>query len=604
MIRRAGPWPAVALVVVLLAGGCGIPDDTDVVPVGVVPSAGVVPGSEDQPIRNNREDTTDRSTFVKYFLEAAAGDPAGAVARVKQFLSPSAQATFKAAAPIHVIRPVDEPLINPGSDDITFQAQQVGVLDGNGILTPSPDGATTPYSMTVQDGTSGKTGLFVTKAPQVLLLSAEALSSFYETRTIYFWNSERTALVPDIRYMPTSMPFEQRPTEILRWLTAGPSPLISSAVEALPEGTAVIGNVPAISNDKLQINLTGQAVAPDDKEGLDRLRRQLMWSLRLLLPKVLELKVVGHNSPVDYEGTDHYTSNASYALTEDPERFAIYNGEIKRLKRSAYPGRPVPVLQPGANRNVRFAAFSTSNTETYAAVVTNEGGGSLRVASARTNDLKPLAKVALSGQLGHPVWAVTPDEPEREGTGLITANGRLYSFGAEGGTARRVEWPGGGTISAVAVAPDAHRVAAIVNGSLYLAVLVTGGEGLQVSAQPQPVWTPMRTLTAVDWSSEGWLVVGGVRAATGRVAIMDISIDGAQQSERLRDLGSVSVTHLSAYPQNPVEGRQNADAVAYVARGAAYDALVDPTPITVGELAVPPADRPAGVSPTEPFFLR
>jgi hypothetical protein len=212
----------------------------------------------------------------------------------------------------------------------------------------------------------------------------------------------------------------------------------------------------------------------------------------------------------------------------------------------------------------------------------------------------------VSGQIGHPVWAVTPDEPEGSGTGLVIANKKLYSFGAEGGPARRVEWPGtAGAITAVAVAPDARRVALVVDGQLYLSVLVESGDGLQLSTNPpQLVRTPLRTLTAVDWSSEGWLVVGGVRSDTGRVAIMDVSIDGAEQSERLFDLGSVSVSYLTAYPASPENGRQNSDSVAYVAGGKAYEAFIDPTQITVGDLAFPVANPPAGAVPTEPFFLR
>src|SRR4029453_4564658 len=163
MIRRMRPWPAVALTAVLLTGGCGIPDNSGVIPVGPRASTDVSTGGDTTPTRNNREDTTDRAQFVDFFLEAAAGDPAGAVARVKQFLSPSAQGHYKKSpGDVRVIRRVDRPLINPGIDEISFKAREVGVLDNNGILTPSADGATTTtYTMTVQSGVSGGTGLFV-----------------------------------------------------------------------------------------------------------------------------------------------------------------------------------------------------------------------------------------------------------------------------------------------------------------------------------------------------------------------------------------------------------------------------------------------------------
>ena len=64
-------------------------------------------------------------------------------------------------------------------------------------------------------GLAGKSGLFVTSAPPVLLLRDTALGAspgtapiYYDQRTIYFWNTERTALVPDIRYMSKSVPPE------------------------------------------------------------------------------------------------------------------------------------------------------------------------------------------------------------------------------------------------------------------------------------------------------------------------------------------------------------------------------------------------------------
>ena len=69
------------------------------------------------------------------------------------------------------------------------------------------------------------------------------------------------------------MPAEQRPTEIIKWLTAGPVAVArGTRWTPLPEGTTLIGNVPAVSNDKLQINLSGQArAAADDPAALDRL---------------------------------------------------------------------------------------------------------------------------------------------------------------------------------------------------------------------------------------------------------------------------------------------------------------------------------------------
>jgi Lipoprotein LpqB beta-propeller domain/Sporulation and spore germination len=601
----------VALAAALVLGGCGIPDNTPVLPIGLGPSTGTSSGDDVTPALPRREDTEKPSQLVLNYLKAAAGDPDGALARVKAFLSPAAAAMFKPKQPnVRVIHLVEEPLNNPGSGKVSFKAWQVGTLGNNGILDPSTDPKVDEYEFLI-NALPGHTGLFVTKAQPMLLLSDDALGGYYDLRTIYFWNTDHTALVPDVRYMPKSVPPEQQPTEVLTWLIAGPSPWLDQAVESLPEGTNSIGNVPAVSNDKLQINLSDKAVPPSDKgAALDRLRRQLMWSLRPNLPSpgYLELKI-GHQVKGDWDQSDYLTSNASYRLRDDPERFVVYDGRVRRLSQSAYATEPVPALLPDANRNVLAAALSSSDTRTYAAVVVDDRGKqSLRVAGVRTGERAALKKVAIPGRLGHPVWAVTPDETQGGAIGLITtADGRLYSFGSGGGVAREIEidWPGGEApaISVVAVAPDAHRIALVAGGKLYLTVLVTGGDGPQL-APPQQIRTPMRTLTAVDWSGEGWLVVGGTRADTNRVAIMDMTIDGAIVSARLPDLGTDQVSYLTAYPANPKDGRQSSDSIAYVAGGGAYDALADATKITVADLADPVTNPPARVVPTAPLFLR
>jgi hypothetical protein len=592
-----------ALLAALVLSGCGIPDNSPVLSVAPGPSTGTSSGDAVSPSRPRREDAATPSRLVLNYLEVAAGSPVDAPARVKGFLSPPAARGFKPHPGVRVVHPIEDPLNNPGSDEVSFRARQVGTLDDNGILTPSTDSAVTRYQFRVEE-LVGQRGLFLAKVPAMLLLTDDALASYYELRTIYFWNTDHTTLVPDVRYMAKSTPAEQQPTEVLTWLIAGPSPWLAGAVEPLPEGTSSIGNVPAVSNDKLQINLNAQALPPEDNTALDRLRKQLMWSLRVNLPRYLELRIA-HQVKGDWDQNNFLSSNAAYSLVDNPERFVVYEGRIRRLSRSPYPAEPVPVLPAEANRNVVMAALSSSDRRAYAAVVVNEGGRQvLRVAAAPTGERAALRTVTVPGALGYPVWAVTPVEPQGGAIGLIPAGGRLYSFSANGGAARPIAWPGPGqaAISVIAVAPDGRRAALVAGGRLYLTVLVPGGDGLQL-APPMEVRTPMNPLTAVDWSSEGWLVVGGTGPGN-RVAITDITLDGARTSSRLEDLGTERISYLTAYPVNPVGGQQHSDSVAYAAGNGAYDALTEATKITARDLVNPPANQPTGVAPTAPLFLR
>ncbi|BFU46818.1 LpqB family beta-propeller domain-containing protein [Krasilnikovia sp. MM14-A1004] len=594
-----------AVLIALGLGGCGIPDNSTVLPIGPGPTTGTSSGNDVPPTRNDREATLDKAQFVQYYLQAAAGVFDDAPNRVRKFLAPITAATFKPSPDIHVVRQIEKPLVNPGSDNVTVKVQQVGVLGRNGILEPTPNEPVVEHHLVV--GTlTGQSGLFMQKAPPQLLLSDEAFTNFYVQRTIYFWNTERSGLVPDVRYMPLSVPSEQQPTEILRWLSAGPAPWLTDAVDPLPEGTAAIGNVPAVSNDKLQINLSDQALPQaEDTRALDRLRKQLMWSLRPNLPRVLELRI-GHGDPIDYtDDLDYLASNFAYRLADRPERFVVFDGRIRRLSGSAAATEPVPLLTPADNRNVRAAAISTSVSDAYAAVVVGEAGGkqSLKVGVSRLDGQAPLRKVTLPGPLGHPSWAVTPDQRAASAFGLIPAGGALYAFTTAGGPARRIDVSvDAGPVTAVAIAPDAHRVAFVAGGRLYVSVLATSGDALQLSS-PRQIRTPLREVTAVDWSGEGWLAVAGVRADTRRVAIMDVSIDGVLEYDRLQDLGTEEVSYLTAYPANPATGRVTSNSVNYVQGGVAYDALFEAVKITVANLAEPVQNPPAGVAPTAPFFL-
>ncbi|BCJ52093.1 hypothetical protein Asp14428_35680 [Actinoplanes sp. NBRC 14428] len=598
---------AVVLSGSLLLSGCGIPDNTEVVKVGPGPSPGFASGDDGAPPRHERESTTDTAEFVQYYLEAAAGDPDGALERVRRFLAPAVAATFKAPSDIRVVHLADTPLVNPGSDKVTLKVKTLGVLGNNGSLDSEADTGIQTYELTVST-LSGREGLYITKAPPVLLLSDSAFTTYFERRTIYFWNRDHSALVPDVRYLSADMPSEQEPQQIIKWLIDGPSRWLADAVERLPQGTALLGNVPAVDNDKLQINLSAQAVQPaDDPTALDWLRRQLMWSLKRNLSRVLELKI-GNDEPNDYDGNDYLTSNPSYRLAESPERFLIYNSQIRRMSRTPAATEPIPVIRPDANHKVKAAALAQSSTNRrYAALVTTEGNRQvLRVGGAAMGQQTDLRRVALpGGSTGQPVWAITSDDPQTGANGLIVVGGKLYGFSADGAPVRPVTWTGpSGRISAVAVAPDGQRVALVVGDKLYVAVITADGDGPRLGA-PEPVQVPaLRSVSAVDWATETSVLVAGTRADRDRVAIIDTTIDGTDSTEPQPDIGVETVTYLAAYPVSPVSGKSTADVVQYMANGASFDVLSGPVRIGVGDLAEPMTNPPAGVVPTAPFFLR
>jgi len=158
-------------------------------------------------------------------------------------------------------------------------------------------------------------------------------------------------------------------------------------------------------------------------------------------------------------------------------------------------------------------------------------------------------------------------------------------------------------VTSLSVAPDGVRVAMASGGRLYRAVLEADGQSVRLST-PEMLLPPTLTqVSAVAWSSEGWLTAAGVDGDKGRVTILDVSIDGTAEHPRLTDIGEKPVTYLSAYPSNPVDDRPNTNWVSYTAAGSSWDAFSAPDQIVAASVSGLTGNPPAGGKPTAPFFL-
>ncbi|MBM2618960.1 hypothetical protein JIG36_25710 [Actinoplanes sp. LDG1-06] len=591
------------VVATLLAGGCGIPDESDVTIVDDGPAVGIsVGGGDEPPVQPRREDSDEPKTLVGNYLQAAAGDPETASARVKAFLAPDEAERFPSGNDIKVVRETEPSLHNPGEAEVKITYQVLGTLRANGVYEPVVPADPVGYDLRVGP-VNGRPGQFILDAPQTMMITDVAFAAFYTPRTIYWWNTANTGLVPDLRYMPLSVPTVQQPTTIMGWLTGSPASWLTDTVNQLPQGTQLTENVPAISNDTLTISLNAQAVPQGaDARALERLRQQLQWSIRPLVPRTIEIKI-GHDEPVRTDDGDYLDTNAAYRLADDPERFALYGGVIRRLRVSPHATDPIPVIKQAANKNITSAALSSSATRAYAAVVTGSGAAArLRVAQATLGeqaDIEPVG--SLSGNLGTPVWAQTPDgDDPTAAVGLITMGGVIYSFDASGANARRVEWQGSpGTVTALSVAPDGHRIALVSGGRLFRAALSTSGDQITLG-DPERVQPPdLKTVTAVAWNSETSLAVAGLRP-NNRYAVLDVTIDGTLATIRLSDIGAERVTYLTAYPLRPVNPERLAPEW-YVAGGDAWEVLSEPVRLVPENLTDVTAQPE--LNATAPFFL-
>ncbi|TDC30581.1 hypothetical protein E1211_23945 [Micromonospora sp. 15K316] len=589
--------------------GCGIPERSEVQvdrrKEPATESGAVNAGRQEPPTRMM---ATKPEDFVENFLAAAAGDPDRAYNRVKQFIDPQYRSRLQekrgSEVELTVVRLTDAPRItlnddSPVGDDslkVTITVQQIGVLRTDGTLVPPVSGETR-YEFGVRGAATQAgaaddvAGFYVTEPPNLLLLSDTALEQYYESRTIYFWSSDRTHLVPDLRYLPVTVPAERRLNEVVKWLVDGPSDWLRAGVVGLPDRTELINNATG-SNGRWEVNLD---MPGDDRTRADQLVTQLAWSLHDFDGE-LELKI--RNNSVKVEDLAARRSAWDlYRLREGPRRYCVFEEAIHPLTVDGEPAAVVP-LDPAANRNVVSAGLARAEEQILAALVVTAPGGKQRLSvGTGRGPVTSFAKGKEHKAIGQPVWLRSSDP--RRPLGLVVADGRLYRFDGEAQMTQIVLNLPPGAVTAVAASLDGQRIALIAGGALYVAAinLVDGG-GVTVGPSRR-VSTSLTGLSAVDWGDENRLIVAGSAA---RPAIYDISVDGVLQSPLTADTRA-KVTHLSAYPVNPTV-QVPSGALMYEANGVAYRTkpVERIQPAQVADATPPPTGvRPA--NPSAPFFL-
>ena len=585
--------------VLILAGlaGCGIPDNTAVRVDGPGPAgeSGSLNGGAVEPPTHTA--SKDPKEFILNYLAAAAGEPDQAYNRAKEFLTPKAKAALRerkgSDVTWTVVRLREDPEATPpnneGTSVVTVKVQQVGVLRADGTLGP-PVATETKYQFKLQSAPSindtQDPGLLIAELPNVLLLSDKALSEYYRTHTIYFWNSDQTQLVPDLRYLPSALPAERLVTEVVKWLTDGPSDWLAPAVTRLPERTYPINNATG-SDGRWEVNLAIPGVVSKDR--LARLATQLAWSLGTQTGQ-LDLKIQNQNRlTVDLK--QERESHPAYRIDGRPQRFCIYDGAIHPLSFDE-PSGSVPVAAAD-NRGVVSAALDRSGDDVLAALVEAgpDGRQRLRVGVGPAPVTVINGNVRWYAALGRPVWLRSLD-PQRP-YGLVVADGRLYRFDRSA-VMNPVSLPMSGRVTAVAASLDGHRIALIIGGGLYLAAVNLDG-GVVTVGQPRRLVTRLTNLSAVDWSGENKLVLAG---SEGRPAIYETTVDGGLDTPLRQDIGA-QVTHLAAYAGSSVGAvfMYEANKVAY--RNTASNDIIKRE--QVAGVTPPPGGKPSNL--TAPFFL-
>lgn len=582
-----------ALGMALAAAGCGVPGRTAVVEDGGSRGPDLIgtAGGEDLP--PGPEGTGNNvAEFVNRYLEAPAGDWEGAAERVKQFLSPQLKASWQPPREITVVRLVNgKPDIKPPpSPDVVVEVEPIGVLNNRGMLEPPKSYERRTYTFSVGPVDAPRGGLAVTtNPPPAMLLTDTAFNRWYQQRPIYFWDTDRRNLVPDLRYLPLAIEDDARPRMLIDWLLGGPSQWLSPSVLQLPTGTKQLRQAYK-DHGRLIVSLSGAAAAPG--QNLDQLVAQLAWTLRIDYPGDLELQIEFQKKR-EANSSDYLNRNPTYRrASQPPACFGVTGDVVRRIQIEGPPAEAeVPVLDQGVNKNVRYAAISGS-----------------RAALARTSDGHALSlwvgpdpqggfhETTLSaGAMSRPVLA------DGQNVGYVAADGKLRRFAVETAEVTDVAAAGlDGPVTSVALAPDGRRLAVVAGGRPY--VVAVGGDG-EASTAARLLPVPLNQLTGISWLGETSLAMTGTKPnGTNRdkPAVIKVSVDGAVVSTVQDDVIASQITELVSVPENPVNGIGGL--IMIEADGGAYQVFSSTLRyIQPQEVVGPPVKSPQ--APIAPFFL-
>jgi hypothetical protein len=593
------PRSATLLLVGLSAGalvaGCGVPTYTDVHAEGPL----VAPGGaeEHEPVSPPGPDEANSPVqLVDYFLQAAAADPDKAVEHLREFIQSEEAEDWDPDPRVMVVR-VEDQFATPGDRvRVRLDVRVIGTLR-QGMVDPLdetrsfeievvPKSAGMPDDLTNQSSARYR----IVNPPDMIMLSVEALAGvrqgYLTASPIYFWNRERTVLVPDLRWLPTAFGATRRAQTKLEWLVNGPAPWLE-ATAPLPGDVALEGNVVG-REERLDVTLTPPAGDLDTAQ----LHAQLWWTLREELDgdRVVWLMIDGDERMIEPD------TSANPSVSDRPDSFVIVEGAVVPYERGSQ-STVLPAALAEPDQPVSTAALSQQG---HAALVHTGADGMQRLtvlAGGRTVDSGYVAQ-----QMSRPVWLRHAGD-----TGLVAADGVLHWFAAGDPTLREVPLPAmTAPVTAVAVAPDGLRVAMVAGGQLYVSSLTVQADNAVTMVPPRRLATTAADLAGVTFWEENHLAIIGEDG--GRMWLYELTVDGA--SERALPNGELgappSVTNMVGFPGPPLAptlaARRGEVLFEADRRAYRYRYHWEPQAINVSDLAVELPAELQDAEPRAPFY--
>ncbi|TSD97342.1 MtrAB system accessory protein LpqB [Skermania sp. ID1734] len=528
-LRGSTSWiGAVLAAIVLTVTGCAsLPDTSTPEAIGTIAREPVSP-TVPKPTPGREPDLLLRDFFK------ASTDPSDHHAAARQFLTPDASKAWDDAASATIVDKVDVLPDSRTSDQATYvvRANRVGQLAPGGDYQAEEGNFETKISLRRVNGEWR-----VDQVPPGVIMDRPQFLNTYQRKSLYFLDPTGTTTVADPRWISASQ--DQLAAQLIDMLMRGPKDRIKMAVRTqFSPGITLAGPITKADGrtSSVGVGLGGIRIDFNGVDGMDKHNRELLaaqviWTLasaEISGPYVLEAdgKPLNENLANGWTTADVNTLNPIANAGTNVPLHAVRDGGLVKVDAGAV--TPVPGYF-GAVHNLQSAALSRDGS--FIAAVADTGrkppdaARALMMGSADGSAFP----VADGNTITRPTWAADDGSAWAviDGTNVISAvrdrqTGQVSLTTVNADAINAL----GGPITELRLSRDGVRVALIVGGKVYVAIVVTGSDGKVSLVNPRPVAIGLGSpAQSLDWITGETLVVA--RSASDIPVVM-ITVDGSR----------------------------------------------------------------------------
>ena len=459
----------------------------------------IVPRSDEAPVN-----------IVRDFLRAG-GSTERAHTRARAYLTPSASKNWKDTAGAVIVEDSLYLDVRAGGAVVQLNAQQRARLDDDGSYVPGEMALHHSFRLMKVKGEWR-----IDNPPPGLLLESSTFDAAYRAYKIYFLNSTKTKVVPDVRWY--AAPLDSLPTLLVTALERGPSKWLEDSVLSDLAGITLQTNI-VQERDRVKVYLTNLDEQADTLT--DGGFAQLVWTLGQIGVGGVEVYADGLLIKPP-SAPDRSLQQLEKWLAYDPDALSANASAYFIRDGAVWTTEDAPLAGPAGRTPYRAVSVAPSIDETSVAVVGRAPGGE-QLSLGPPGSLRS----AVSGStLSRPSWGSQSQEV------WTVRDGRDVLLVALDGDTTRVDVPQQqkiGSIRALSLSRDGSRVAVVAGlpgrEQLWIGVVIRDNGSTQIQG------LRLLELGDVPVSDVSWAdavtVIALVRSGEQDSTFYSIEVDGA-----------------------------------------------------------------------------